>query len=327
VRKLLLTLLILALTLPSSAFSSKKAKYMRAGNPADKVVQPFPGFSLQGGGDNDEAFRYLCSKANGGDIVVLRARGNDEYNKDITKLCPSANSVATLILPSRASASDPIVTQALSHAECIFFSGGDQAKYITNWKNTPVQIEVNKAIARGVPIGGTSAGLAVLGEFVFSALNDTAVSPVTLADPYDKTVTIDRGFLSIPLLQSVITDTHFIKRDRMGRLLVFMARILKENSVATLHAIAVDEDGALTLDTDGSMHLLGDKNAFMLTAQQQATQCTAGKPLTFGPVSVYRLQAGSTFNVNSWTGSNGTAYQLRVDNGKVISTQPGGNIY
>jgi len=327
VRKAILVLLVIALALTASAFSSKKAKYMRSGNPADKIVQPIAGFSLQGGGDNDEAFTYLCNKTNGGDILVLRARGNDEYNTDIRKLCPSANSVATLILPSRASASDPIVTEAISHAECIFFSGGDQAKYITNWKNTPVQIEVNRAIARGVPIGGTSAGLAVLGEFVFSALNDTAVSPVALADPYDKTVTIDRGFLTIPLLQSVITDTHFIKRDRMGRLLVFMARILKENSIPTLHAIAVDEDGALTLDTDGTIHLLGTKNAFMLTAQSQPTQCTVGKPLAFGPISVYRLQSGSTFNVKTWTGTNGTAYELRVDNGKLISTQPNGNVY
>lgn len=326
-RQLIVTILLFACTLTAMAAGKNKAKYMRAGNPADKIVQPFAGFSLQGGGDNDDAFRYLCSKANGGDILVLRASGGDDYNSYIQGLCPTANSVATLIIPSREAASDPIVAEALRHAECIFFSGGDQAKYIRNWKDSPVQEEVNRAIARGVPIGGTSAGLAVLGEFAFSALNDTTTSQITLSNPYDKTVTIDRGFLSISLLRNTITDTHFVKRDRLGRLLVFMARILKENPGVTLHAIAVDEEGALAVEPDGTARVLGNKKAYMFTAQAQPTQCTAGKPLSFGPVSVYRLQSSSAFNLKSWSGSNGSAYELRVEAGKVLSSQSNQEIY
>jgi hypothetical protein len=39
-------------------------------------------------------------------------------------------------------------------------------------------------IASGKPIGGSSAGLAVLGEFSFSSMIDTIHSPAALADPY-----------------------------------------------------------------------------------------------------------------------------------------------
>ena len=39
-----------------------------------------------------------------------------------------------------------------------------------------MQDAINQRIKDGVPIGGTSAGLAVLTEFVFSALNDSAYS-------------------------------------------------------------------------------------------------------------------------------------------------------
>jgi len=52
---------------------------IRAGESANLTVQPRAGFALMGGGtDLDEAFQFLCDRANGGDMVVLRARGDDE---------------------------------------------------------------------------------------------------------------------------------------------------------------------------------------------------------------------------------------------------------
>ena len=49
---------------------------------------------MGGGADLDEAFRWLCPKANGGDFLILRARGDDDYNSYVNGLCP-LNSVAT----------------------------------------------------------------------------------------------------------------------------------------------------------------------------------------------------------------------------------------
>ena len=51
-----------------------------------------------------------------------------------------------------------------------------------------MQAALNGAIRRGVPIGGTSAGLAVLGEYVYSAQGDKPDdneldSKTALADP------------------------------------------------------------------------------------------------------------------------------------------------
>lgn len=61
---------------------------------------------MGGGEDLDEAFRWLCQKANGGDFLVLRARGDDAYNPYVNGLC-KLNSVATLIIPKRKAALDP----------------------------------------------------------------------------------------------------------------------------------------------------------------------------------------------------------------------------
>src|SRR3954453_23709571 len=156
--------------LGSQPVFSAEFRYLRVGNPTNaSAVTPKAGFALMGGGDDlDEAFRWLCDRAGGGDFLVLRATGDHEYNAYIEKLC-RLNSVATVIIPSRSAAGDPEVARIIGRASALFISGGDQANYINLWMGTPVQASLNDAIRRGVPIGGTSAGLAVLGEWAYSA--------------------------------------------------------------------------------------------------------------------------------------------------------------
>ena len=45
-----------------------------------------------------------------------------------------------------------------------------------------------------------------------------------LADPYFRRVTLVREFLKVPHLENLITDSHFAKRDRMGRTRGYLAR-------------------------------------------------------------------------------------------------------
>lgn len=57
------------------------ALYYRVGAATDVVRHPRAGHALMGGGtDLDEAFRWLCDRADGGDLLVLRASGDDAYN-------------------------------------------------------------------------------------------------------------------------------------------------------------------------------------------------------------------------------------------------------
>src|SRR5208282_1088322 len=208
-------------------------QYFRIGNKNDIQAQPAAGTAMMGGGsDLDVAFRWLCQKGNGGDFLILRASGDDDYNSYVNGLC-KLNSVATLIIPDRRAAQDPAVAEIIRQAEVVFISGGDQGHYIRDWKGTPVEDAINANVAAGKPIGGTSAGLAVQGEFVYGALgdkpdgNDLASSDV-LPNPYCERVTLIRGFLKIPHLQNLLTDSHFAKRDRMGRTLGFLARIMQD---------------------------------------------------------------------------------------------------
>ncbi len=130
----LLTILLFAGSAPAASY-----QYIRLGDKADSTAIPNAGTAMMGGGkDLDEAFRWLCKKANGGDFLVLRARGDDDYNAYVNGMC-KLNSVATLIIPDTAAAQDPAVANIIRHAEAVFIAAGNQARYVEFWKGTPVQ--------------------------------------------------------------------------------------------------------------------------------------------------------------------------------------------
>jgi cyanophycinase len=321
----------------ASLSQSTAYRYMRAGEPTDIKVQSRAGFALMGGGtDLDEAFRFLCDRASGGDFVVLRATGDDEYNSYLRGLC-HLNSVATLIIPNREAAADPFVRDAIKNSSAIFIAGGDQANYINFWMNTPVQTALNDAIRRGVPIGGTSAGLAVMGEYIYTAQGDKPDDPnldgrTALADPYSARIRLSQDFLSIPILRNIVTDTHFARRDRMGRLLVFLARFNeRDGKPATpgeslIRGVGVDERAAVLLEPDGKAHVVGYGAAYFIDADHGSGVLQKGKPLTYGPFTVQKVAPGADFYIKSWAG-DGITYKLSVEAGKLHSTQTANEVY
>lgn len=324
---------MLLLVMSASFARAQTYKYFRLGNKDDVQTKPTAGVAMMGGGsDLDEAFRWLCNKGNRGDFLILRARGDDDYNSYVNGLC-KANSVATLIIPDRVAAADPAVAEIIRKAEVVFIAGGDQANYIRGWKGTPVESAINDGLAAGKPIGGTSAGLAVEGEFVFGATGDKPddkdlASSDVLPNPYFERVILDRDFLKTPHLENLITDSHFAKRDRMGRTLGFLARIIKDGWSASPHEVAIDEKSAVLVEADGKATVVGTgKGAYFLHPTQAPEVCEKGAPMTFRNISVYRVKAGGHFDLSSWKGDGGTGYSLSVDKGKIESTQAGGGIY
>jgi cyanophycinase len=110
---------------------------------------------------------------------------------------------------------------------------------------------------------------------------DTTHSPEALANRYGNKVTLSREFLEIPGLPGVITDTHFVKRDRMGRLLVFLAHILQDGWAKRARAIAVKENAAVLIGADGRATVVGFGPAYFLEANTPLAGCKNKMPLTF----------------------------------------------
>src|SRR5215471_9574775 len=200
-------------------------------------------------------------------------------------------------------------------------------------KPSSLRAAINARIAAGVPVGGTSAGLAVLGQYIYSAQGDAPddeglKSSETLVDPYMPRVTIRRDFLNIDVLRNILTDSHFAKRDRMGRSLTFLARIMKDGWSPAPREIAIDEKSGVLIERDGKSRVIGTgKGAYFISTHQGPEVCRGRTPLTLRDIAVYRAPAGAEFNVKDWKGKRGTSYGLSVVEGKVQSTQAGGEIY
>ena len=217
---------------------------------------------LMGGGtDIAEAFQAQIAHAQGGDssatinAVIIRAAGDGAYNEWIQGLSSAVASVTTIVFHTRAGASDPAVLDIVNGAGMLFVAGGDQGTYVNLWTETPVSEAIAKArMVRNMPIGGTSAGLAILGDIDYSALTGGIESTAALANPYDSAVTFNTTLITgVPGLNGTITDTHFAVRERMGRLLTFLARMstdVEPMDWQQARGVGVQQEGAVLVQQD-----------------------------------------------------------------------------
>jgi len=331
-RFVLATLVAATLTAPLAGAPRAQFDYFLTGNAGDHAggATEF-GLGLMGGGtDVDALFTWMSDRAGGGDFVVIRASGADGYNQYVFDL-GRFDSVETLVLKNRAASSDPFVLRTIRNAEALFIAGGDQSNYVNQWKGTPVEDAIHELVAKGIPIAGTSAGTAILSEFVYAAQRQSATSSEVLADPFHRNITLDRDFLVLPRMDGIITDQHLIERDRLGRTLTFMARIVADGWAPESKAIAIDRETAVLIDAAGQAAIVANADhptPFAYFIRGGTPEVIAPKtPLTYRGLSVFRAEPGSTFDISAWSGTDGTTYTLNVESGVVTSTQPGGSIY
>ena len=329
----LLVLLLLVVSLTRGDFFKQGpgfTLYCR-GNCSDVSPPTLPGTVLVGGGtDVDAAMVWLVQRAGGGNIVVLRAgpAGDDAYDEYIFDLA-ACQSVSTLIMNETVAAQQSLVLQTISQAEGLFFAGGDQSQYYNIWGRLG-QGAINKAIAgvaqRG-PVGGTSAGMAVLGHFVFTAEQGSIESPEALLDPLSPLVTLANDFLRLSYLGRVQTDMHFNTRDRMGRLLAFMANSVSRGWPQPV-GFACNESTAMLLDGEtGVGQLVGVGPAYAVFATGMPSVVAPNEPLSWANITVQKLMPGDLFSFRTFQrlDTQVPPYTLTVNRGVLSSST--GSIY
>lgn len=325
---------------------------------------PTPSFVLMGGGpDVDPAFRWLIQRAGispgtGGRFVVIRATGTEAYNPYIfysDETLSTSNTIAdlwvggaslgltsveTLVIPSVKAANSEAVNAILAKANVVFIAGGDQSDYIRFWKGTALEQTLKTLMQKNVPVGGTSAGLAVLGQFDYSALYKSATSEASMLNPYSKDITFDPsplslqgGFIAPPALASMIFDSHFDSRDRMGRFIAFISRIVAPTTTpggtfgciggvlpasssgnATARGIGISVETALLVQGNGNGNPVTAKRVtnsstttesavYFVRPSVPPSVCRSQTPLTVPNVEVKKLADSNTvFNITDWTG-------------------------
>lgn len=215
---------------------------------------------MGGATENDQAMQWFLERANGGDILVLRASGSDGYNDYLySELGVNVNSVETIVFQYADASEEEYIHERIAQAEAIWFAGGDQWNYVDYWRDSPVEDLINEAIEeRNIVIGGTSAGMAILGGVYFSAENGTITSSTALNNPYHSNMTVDTtAFLRAPFMNKIITDTHYDDPDRRGRHVAFIARGT-EKLGEPVFGLACDEYTAACIDENGMAYTFGD---------------------------------------------------------------------
>jgi cyanophycinase-like exopeptidase len=281
--------------LPSAAFMI----FPRRGATADDTGPTAgPGLVLDGGYNAPKVLESMHALAVGanksrGDLVILTSTAGDA-SSDVWLLAGFA-SVQTLALLDGATPSDfALAGQILGNAEAVWLTGGDQAKYV-RWQNTPLTTGITNVYARGGSVGGTSAGMIVLGQFVNDALNtisENITTQLAVADPYDQRMHFTRELVQLPPLLRCITDPHFIARDRMGRLATFMARQVQDGfAQPDMLGIGVDDGAALAIDKNGVGTRLGEAGtgAIYVVRGASPTRAVPKAPLRYAGLHLVKL--------------------------------------
>lgn len=297
---------------------------------------------MGGAAEHDSASKWFLRGAGGGDVLVLRTSGSDGYNNYFySGLGVAVNSVETIVMHNATAAYEPYIVNRIKKAEAIWFAGGNQWDYVSFWNNTPIDTAIHYLIhVKKASFGGTSAGMAIQGGLVFTAQYGTVTSATALNNPYNTNVTLlKHDFIHHPVLENVITDTHYDSPDRRGRHTVFIARIMHEDNV-NAYGIACDEYTAVCIDTTGIARVYGGYpayNDFAYFIQPNCVMpntpetCTAGVPLTWNrsqqALKVCKIAGtntgNNTFSLNDWKTTIGGSWEDWYVNSGVLYTQAG----
>jgi len=255
-----------------------------------------------GGAENKENGRRILERfvrVSGGaaaDIVVIPTASRmhetgPRYEQVFTDI--GAARVAVMDFDTRRDCHERGRLQRLEAASGIFFTGGNQLRLTTLLGGTPVAKLIRAANARGVTVGGTSAGASILSEHMIAAGDEGSAviaGSVRLAP-------------GLGLTNRFIIDQHFRERDRLGRLLTALAY----NPFAV--GIGLDEDTAAFISADDSLEIEGSGGATVVDASEASYSsidvAEDGQPVCMLGLKLHVLTAGASFQLSSRLASAG----------------------
>lgn len=170
---------------------------------------------------------------------------------------------------------------AVKQATFIWFPGGDQNKLTKALENTGIREAILARYAEGALVGGTSAGAAVMSSVMITGEAD--LQSITAS----KTETA----AGLGLFPEAIVDQHFLKRQRMNRL---VAAVLDHPNLV---GIGIDETTAIFV-SGRSFEVLGKSSVVVIDARKASVEkARAGEPATGRSLSVSVLKAGMRYSL------------------------------
>ena len=221
--------------------------------------------------------------------IVPTASKLDDTGRRYEKLFRQlgADEAKSLPILTRADAAKQEWLDYIEKANGIFITGGNQLRLTTIIGGTPLAKAIRRANVRGVAVGGTSAGAAILSEHMI-AYGDEGHTP------HAGRVTLVPGF---GLTNRIMIDQHFRQRDRLGRLLSALAY----NPFAV--GVGLDEDTAAFIDHAKKITVVGAGAITIVDASELSHSSIAetkeGKPVCMTNVRLHVLVDGGTFDLET----------------------------
>jgi cyanophycinase len=253
--------------------------------------------------ENDRAVLERFVRVSGGheaNIVVIPAASRmhetgPRYERLFREL--GAADVSVMDFDTRRDCQEAGRLRRLEQASGIFFTGGNQLRLTTLLGGTPVAKLIRARNARGVTVGGTSAGASILSEHMI-AFGDEGSSVIS------GSVRLAPG---LGLTNRFIIDQHFRQRDRLGRLLTALAY----NPYAV--GIGLDEDTAAFISAEETVEVEGSGGVTIVdgadVSYSSMDAVSEGQPVCMLGLRLHILVAGATFNLHTRLATPGTLVQ------------------
>ena len=144
-------------------------------------------------------------------VVVPTANGADNYPADWSGLKMfkdfGATDITLLHTNDRAVADSEAFVRPLTKAQIVWFVGGRQWRLVDAYAHTRTQREVERVLARGGVVAGSSAGASILASYMVRGAREN--NTIMMAPGYEE------GF---GLIKGVAIDQHMLTRNRQDDL-------------------------------------------------------------------------------------------------------------
>jgi len=210
-----------------------------------------------GGGTTDAIVARTLALAGGKNAVVVvlpQSSALENAGDSSVKMWLDAGAKAA----KKIGFQDSDAKASLEAATLIWIPGGDQNRFMDAIAKTSLDAVIRDAYRKGTIVGGTSAGAAVMAEWMMTG--DAELTSLAAG----KTV-MKKG---LALWPEALIDQHFLKRQRNNRLL---SAVLER---PTLIGVGIDESTAVILRGD-RFEVLG-KSGVVVFDPRKATVARAG---------------------------------------------------
>lgn len=261
-----------------------------------RLAKPKGLLFIIGGGEDKEGDCTILSEfvrlAGGASarIVVMTAATDlpEELGADYRAVFKrlGAGIVSLVDVSTRQDASNPKSLATLEQATAIFFTGGDQLHVTALIGGSAMDELLHELYERGVVIGGTSAGAAMMSNSMF-------ISGSGEENPRLGNMQLGPG---VEFLLGGMVDTHFSQRGRHGRLLSAVAHYPHDLG------IGIDENTAMVVK-DGMFEVIGEGAVTVIDAGElsytNVPELKEDEGLALYNVKLHVLPAGHRFDMNA----------------------------